>query len=108
MITMHFDLSELTKLSDDMLAAAKEKFPRKTKAFMGRAGNRMRQKPGLHIKQISNIPKRATLYGVFPAGGLISTGKMNTLCVSSTRPPMPICLNMGMFSGLTCPVQSML
>lgn len=44
MIKMHFDLSELTKLSDDMLAAAKEKFPRKTKAFMGRAGNRMRAK----------------------------------------------------------------
>lgn len=44
MIEMHFDLNELTKLSDDMLAAAKEKFPRKTKAFMGRAGNRMRAK----------------------------------------------------------------
>lgn len=42
MIEMHFDLHELTKLSDDFLEAAKEKFPRKTKNFMGRAGNRMR------------------------------------------------------------------
>jgi len=42
MIEMHFDLHELTKLSDDFMEAAKEKFPRKTKNFMGRAGNRMR------------------------------------------------------------------
>ena len=44
MIEMHFDLHELTKLSDDFLEAAKEKFPRKTKNFMGRTGNRMRAK----------------------------------------------------------------
>lgn len=44
MIEMHFDVRELNKLSDDFLKAAKEKFPRKTKNFMGRTGNRMRAK----------------------------------------------------------------
>ncbi len=44
MIEMHFDVHEMTKLSDDLLEAAKEKFPRKTKNFMGRAGNRMKSR----------------------------------------------------------------
>lgn len=39
---IHFDLKEFTTLSDDFLELAKDKFPRQTKAFMGRAGNRMR------------------------------------------------------------------
>ena len=108
MIEMHFNLNELTKLSDDMLAAAKEKFPRKTKAFMGRAGNRMRAKARAAYKADIKHSRTGNLVRGLPADGLTSMGEMNSQCVLLIRLPMPICLNMGMFSGLTCPVQNML
>ena len=43
-MSIGFDCHELDDLTNDMLDLAQNKFPKDTKAFMGRAGNRFRSK----------------------------------------------------------------
>lgn len=105
---IHFDLKEFTKLSDDFLNLAKDKFPRKTKAFMGRAGNRMRATARAAYRSEIKHSKSGNLVKGLSRGRPYIYGAPNSLCASSIRPRMLICSNMDMSFGGICLARSRL